>query len=146
MLPRRLTRKVSKALIPFLTLAYIVFISQPFSPAENKLTDTQASEKTLASLSRDSQIDAEFTPDLPDSTAFLHVSEVLFPGEIFLFSKPPEDLVFRNLRYPLPSFKYNSASTEEPELEHDVRGGDKEFAVQQPEFVARLPEWRFSET
>ncbi|HSM80354.1 MAG TPA: hypothetical protein VLS96_01650, partial [Nodosilinea sp.] len=70
-------------------------------------------------------------------------SEVLFPGEVFLLSEPPEDLIFRNLRYPLPSFNYNSASIEEPE--HSVRGGDKELAVHSPEFIARLPERRFTE-
>nr|WP_275336901.1 hypothetical protein [Nodosilinea sp. TSF1-S3]MDF0369703.1 hypothetical protein [Nodosilinea sp. TSF1-S3] len=127
-------------------MALAAFISHPFSPFENKLSSTQASETPLVSLDRNSQIGAEFTPDLSDSPAFTHVSDVLLPGEFLLLSTPPEDLVVSNLRYPLPSSDYHSVSIEEPELAHGVRGGDKEFAVQRLEFTARLPEWGVSET
>ena len=139
MLPKWLVRRVSKVLAPISAMALAAFISQPFSPFENPKSSAQVSEKPLVSFDYNSQIGAEFKPDLSDSPAFAHVSDVLFPGEFFLLSMPPEDLVFNNLRYPLPSFMYNSASIEEPELEHSVRGGNKEF-------IARLPEWGVSET
>ncbi|MEA5449123.1 hypothetical protein VB780_11130 [Leptolyngbya sp. CCNP1308] len=144
----QLIYRVFSILFSAFTLVYVSFISQPFAPnpTENELLGAQVNEKILLPSDRNSQISTDFTPDLSDPETFLHVSDSLLPGEIFLLPMPNENLVFRNLKYPLPSSYYRVASIEESELEHSVRGGDKELVVHSPKFIARLPEWRFAET